>query len=112
VVGVRVALVGQPGSGATDALGQVRLAGLALGTYQLSLRSTRATARPSRYFVRGFDADHGTDVAVSIDGLPVNVVSHRQGQGYADFHFVIPETVEQLKVCKGRAAEIHGPAHR
>ncbi|RZK87997.1 MAG: TonB-dependent receptor, partial [Hymenobacter sp.] len=39
--------------------------------------------------------------AVSIDGLPVNMVSHAHGQGYADFHFVIPETVEQLKVYKG-----------
>ncbi len=57
--------------------------------------------KAEQIFVRGFDADHGTDFAVSIDGLPVNIVSHAHGQGYADFHFVIPETVEQLRVYKG-----------
>ena len=57
--------------------------------------------KAEQIFLRGFDSDHGTDFAVSIDGLPVNMVSHAHGQGYADFHFVIPETVEQLKVYKG-----------
>jgi outer membrane receptor protein involved in Fe transport len=57
--------------------------------------------KAEQIFLRGFDCDHGTDFAVSIDGLPVNMVSHGHGQGYADFHFVIPETVEQLKVYKG-----------
>ena len=57
--------------------------------------------KAEQIFLRGFDVDHGTDFAVSIDGLPVNMVSHGHGQGYADFHFVIPETVEQLKVYKG-----------
>ena len=57
--------------------------------------------KAEQIFLRGFDADHGTDFSVSIDGLPVNMVSHAHGQGYADFHFVIPETVEQLHVYKG-----------
>ena len=57
--------------------------------------------KAEQIFLRGFDVDHGTDFAVSIDGLPVNMPSHAHGQGYADFHFVIPETVEQLKVYKG-----------
>ncbi|GAA4042451.1 TonB-dependent receptor [Hymenobacter glaciei] len=57
--------------------------------------------KAEQIFLRGFDCDHGTDFAVSVDGLPVNMVSHAHGQGYADFHFVIPETVEQLKVYKG-----------
>ncbi|RYY07811.1 MAG: TonB-dependent receptor, partial [Cytophagaceae bacterium] len=30
--------------------------------------------KAEQIFVRGFDADHGTDFAVSIDGLPVNMV--------------------------------------
>ncbi len=177
LVGVSVALVGQPGGTATDARGQFRLAGLKPGTYALragtlgyrtknqaitlaagearGVALTLATARlnlaevtvsqprdpnqtlaaishldqtlrplnsaqdllrlvpglflaqhagggkAEQLFVRGFDADHGTDFAVQIDGLPVNMVSHAHGQGYADFHFVIPETVEQLKVYKG-----------
>ena len=57
--------------------------------------------KAEQIFLRGFDCDHGTDFAVSIDGLPVNMVSHAHGQGYADFHFVIPETVDQLRVYKG-----------
>ena len=57
--------------------------------------------KAEQIFLRGFDVDHGTDFAVSVDGLPVNMVSHAHGQGYADFHFVIPETVEQLRVYKG-----------
>ena len=57
--------------------------------------------KAEQIFLRGFDADHGTDFAVSVDGLPVNMVSQAHGQGYADFHFVIPETVEALKVYKG-----------
>lgn len=57
--------------------------------------------KAEQIFLRGFDADHGTDFAISVDGLPVNMVSQGHGQGYADFHFVIPETVEALKVYKG-----------
>ncbi len=57
--------------------------------------------KAEQIFLRGFDADHGTDVAISVDGVPVNMVSHGHGQGYADLHFLIPEVVEQLDVKKG-----------
>jgi outer membrane receptor protein involved in Fe transport len=50
---------------------------------------------------RGFDSDHGTDFAVFIDGIPVNMVSHAHGQGYADLHWLIPETIERVEVYKG-----------
>ncbi len=46
--------------------------------------------KAEQIFLRGFDADHGTDVNVSVDGLPVNLVSQAHGQGYADLHFLIP----------------------
>ncbi len=57
--------------------------------------------KAEQIFLRGFDADHGTDVAISVDGSPVNMVSHGHGQGYADLHFVMPETVELGDVRKG-----------
>ena len=57
--------------------------------------------KAEQIFFRGFDIDHGTDLQVSVDGLPVNMVSHAHGQGYADLHFTIPETVEKLLVHKG-----------
>jgi hypothetical protein len=57
--------------------------------------------KAEQLFLRGFDIDHGTDIAISVDGMPVNMVSHAHGQGYADLHFVIPETIEKIDFGKG-----------
>lgn len=57
--------------------------------------------KAEQIFLRGFDIDHGTDISLSVDGIPVNMVSHAHGQGYADLHFVIPETVKQIDFGKG-----------
>jgi outer membrane receptor protein involved in Fe transport len=57
--------------------------------------------KADQIFLRGFDADHGTDVAVFIDGIPVNFVTHGHGQGYADLHWLIPEIVDHVEVYKG-----------
>ncbi|CAN5529241.1 TonB-dependent receptor [soil metagenome] len=52
--------------------------------------------KAEQIFLRGFDCDHGTDIQVSMDGMPVNMVSHAHGQGYADAHFIIPETINKI----------------
>ena len=57
--------------------------------------------KAEQIFLRGFDIDHGTDIAINVDGLPVNMVSHAHGQGYADMHFIIPETIDNLDFGKG-----------
>ena len=57
--------------------------------------------KAENYLLRGFDADHGTDIAVFMDGMPINLRSHAHGQGYADLHFLIPETLRQVDVLKG-----------
>jgi outer membrane cobalamin receptor len=57
--------------------------------------------KAEQIFLRGFDVDHGTDVKVSFDGMPVNMVSHAHGQGYADAHFIIPETVNNIDFGAG-----------
>ncbi|WP_178983936.1 TonB-dependent receptor [Winogradskyella helgolandensis] len=57
--------------------------------------------KAEQIFLRGFDIDHGTDIALSVDGMPVNMVSHAHGQGYSDLHFVIPETVNKIDFGKG-----------
>jgi len=57
--------------------------------------------KAEQIFLRGFDCDHGTDINVTVDGMPVNMVSHAHGQGYADLHFVIPETVDKIDFDKG-----------
>lgn len=64
--------------------------------------------KANQYFLRGFDADHGTDVALSVDGVPANLVSHGHGQGYADLNWLIPEVVERLDVLKGPYAAEQG----
>ena len=57
--------------------------------------------KANQYFLRGFDADHGTDLALAIDGIPINMVSHAHGQGFADTNFIIPEVVERIEITKG-----------
>ncbi|MEL6972715.1 MAG: TonB-dependent receptor plug domain-containing protein, partial [Bacteroidota bacterium] len=57
--------------------------------------------KAEQIFLRGFDIDHGTDIAITVDGMPVNMVSHAHGQGYADLHFVIPETIDKVDFAKG-----------
>ncbi|WP_316800259.1 TonB-dependent receptor [Pedobacter frigidisoli] len=57
--------------------------------------------KAEQLFLRGFDLDHGTDINISVDGMPVNMVSHAHGQGYADLHFLIPELVEKIDFDKG-----------
>ncbi len=57
--------------------------------------------KANQYFLRGFDADHGTDLALSVDGVPINMVSHAHGQGYSDTNFIIPEAVQRVEITKG-----------
>lgn len=64
--------------------------------------------KSEQIFIRGFDCDHGTDVATFVDGIPANMPSHGHGQGYADLHFLIPEVVEGMNVFKGPYAPQYG----
>jgi hypothetical protein len=64
--------------------------------------------KSDQYFIRGFDADHGTDIAIFADGVPVNLTSHGHGQGYADTHWMIPETIESVDMHKGPYAARYG----
>ena len=64
--------------------------------------------KAEQIFIRGFDCDHGTDIATFVDGIPVNMPSHGHGQGYADLHFLIPEVVEGMSVFKGTSSPLYG----
>lgn len=57
--------------------------------------------KANQYFLRGFNLDHGTDLATGVDGVPVNMVTHAHGQGYSDLNFVIPELVQSIDYRKG-----------
>ncbi|HSH66349.1 MAG TPA: TonB-dependent receptor, partial [Bacteroidia bacterium] len=64
--------------------------------------------KAEQIFIRGFDCDHGTDVATFVDGIPVNMPSHGHGQGYEDLHFLIPEIVKGMSVFKGPYSPQYG----
>ena len=57
--------------------------------------------KANQYFLRGFNLDHGTDLAIWLDGMPINMRSHAHAQGYADINFLIPELVQSMLVRKG-----------
>jgi hypothetical protein len=57
--------------------------------------------KANQYFLRGFNLDHGTDFATTVNGLPVNMPSHGHGQGYSDLNFLIPELVDRIEYRKG-----------
>jgi outer membrane receptor protein involved in Fe transport len=57
--------------------------------------------KANQYFLRGFNLDHGTDFATSLNGLPVNMPTHAHGQGYSDLNFLIPELVDRIDYRKG-----------
>jgi outer membrane cobalamin receptor len=57
--------------------------------------------KANQYFLRGFNLDHGTDFATTVDGIPVNLPTHAHGQGYTDLNFLIPELVETIVYRKG-----------
>ncbi|MBR9921198.1 MAG: TonB-dependent receptor [Bacteroidetes bacterium] len=57
--------------------------------------------KAEQIFLRGFDIDHGTDINLTVDGMPVNMVSHAHGQGYSDLHFLIPEIIDGVDFGKG-----------
>ncbi len=82
----------QPARSAQDILRTVP--GLFIGQHQ-------GGGKSEQIFLRGFDIDHGTDINISVDGLPVNMVSHAHGQGYADLHFLIPELTSTVDYGKG-----------
>lgn len=67
----------------------------------LAVEHSGGAGKADQYFLRGFDADHGTDVAFFSDGMPINLRTHAHGQGYSDLNFIIPETIEGIDAAKG-----------
>ena len=57
--------------------------------------------KANQYFLRGFNLDHGTDIDITLEDMPVNMRTHGHGQGYADLNFMIPELISTLHYSKG-----------
>ena len=57
--------------------------------------------KANQYYLRGYNLDHGTDLAIFVDDMPINLPTHAHGQGYADLNWLMPETVNGLDIRKG-----------
>jgi TonB dependent receptor-like, beta-barrel/TonB-dependent Receptor Plug Domain len=57
--------------------------------------------KANQYYLRGFQLDHGTDLASTIAGTPINLPTHAHGQGYSDINWLIPELVSYVEYQKG-----------
>jgi len=57
--------------------------------------------KANQYFLRGFNLDHGTDFATTVDGVPINLGTHAHGPGYTDINWLIPELVQGVNYRKG-----------
>lgn len=67
----------------------------------LIVTSHSGEGKANQYLMRGYNLDHGTDLATFVDGMPINQPTHAHGQGYTDLNFVIPELVDRLSYTKG-----------
>jgi hypothetical protein len=57
--------------------------------------------KANQYLMRGYNLDHGTDLATFVDGMPINQPTHAHGQGYTDLSFMIPELADGISFTKG-----------
>lgn len=68
---------------------------------QLHISQHSGSGKGHQIFLRGFDAEHGQDLYIGFDGVPINEPSHVHGIGYTDLHFILPELVKRIRVLKG-----------
>jgi outer membrane receptor protein involved in Fe transport len=67
----------------------------------LTVTSHSGEGKANQYLMRGYNLDHGTDLAVFVDGMPVNEPTHAHGQGYSDLNFMVPELATNISYTKG-----------
>jgi outer membrane receptor protein involved in Fe transport len=58
--------------------------------------------------VRGFSSDHSTDLALWVDGVPVNEPVNGHAEGYADWNLLLPEAIADVDVVKGPTSALYG----
>lgn len=67
----------------------------------LDVTSHSGEGKANQYLMRGYNLDHGTDLAIYVDDMPINEPTHAHGQGYADVNFMIPELATNIRYTKG-----------
>ncbi|NVB42608.1 TonB-dependent receptor [Pseudenhygromyxa sp. WMMC2535] len=68
-----------------------------------------AEGKGQQFFMRGFDAVHGIDFEVEVDGVPINEWSNVHAQGYLDLGMFIPELIRSVEVLPGPFVLDQGP---
>jgi hypothetical protein len=104
-----IPLVGLANSASSGIIGQDRLearspfrpAEILEAVPGLVITQHSGEGKANQCYLRGFNLDHGTDLAIFFDGMPVNMPTHGHGQGYADMNFMIPELARGLSFHKG-----------
>ncbi|GAC1657237.1 MAG: TonB-dependent receptor [Gemmatimonadaceae bacterium] len=58
--------------------------------------------------VRGFSSDHSTDLALWIDGVPINEPVNGHAEGYSDWSLLFPAAIRDITVIKGPTSAVFG----
>ena len=58
--------------------------------------------------MRGFSSDHSTDLALWIDGVPINEPVNGHAEGYNDWSLIFPTAVRDVDVIKGPTSALYG----
>lgn len=57
---------------------------------------------------RGFSSGHGRDIAVYLDGMPLNVTGSQHTNGYMDMAQLIPELISRVEFVRGPFSVLAG----
>jgi outer membrane receptor protein involved in Fe transport len=58
--------------------------------------------------IRGFSSDHSTDIALWVDGVPVNEPVNGHAEGYNDWNLLMPQAISSVEVLKGPVSALYG----
>lgn len=58
--------------------------------------------------VRGFSSDHSTDIALYLDGVPINEPVNGHAEGYNDLNLLFPDIVTGIDVIHGPTSALYG----
>ena len=58
--------------------------------------------------LRGFSSDHSTDIALWIDGVPINEPVNGHAEGYNDWSLMFPQAVQSIEIFKGPTNPLYG----
>src|SRR5678815_1539859 len=58
--------------------------------------------------LRGFSSDHSTDVALWIDGVPINEPMNGHSEGYNDWSLLFPGGIQDIDVIRGPTSALFG----